>query len=112
MKIVNQENGQDIGLIKVQNTSENDETEVPDINDGKNEEEDSIREAEENDNISDGEKINNTVQEDETSRVSQDDNYHSAIDDDDLDDTIQFGHPVTNLFCQGTSEYQQQRKAV
>ena len=38
------------------------------------------------------------VQDDQTSRASQDDNYHTAIDDDDLDDTVQFGNPVTQPF--------------
>ena len=31
-------------------------------------------------------------------KASQDDNYHTVIDDDDLDDTIQFGNPVTQPF--------------
>ena len=35
---------------------------------------------------------------DQMSKASQDDNYHTAIDDDDLDDTIQFGNPVTQPF--------------
>ena len=31
-------------------------------------------------------------------QTSQDNNYHIAIDDDDLDNTIQFGNPVTQPF--------------
>ena len=51
-----------------------------------------------NDDISDGEDTANAVQDDQTSRSSQDDNYHTAIDDDDLDNTVQFSNPVTELF--------------
>ena len=32
------------------------------------------------------------------SKASQDDNYCTAIDDDDLDNTVQFGNPVTQPF--------------
>ena len=105
MKTVDQTNGQHIGLTKAQNTSSRDEPNVPDINSGQNEE-DNIQEAK---IIQTVKSPQNTVQEDQTSRVSQDDNYHTAIDDDDLDDTVQFGHLVMNFFCQGASEYQQQR---
>ena len=35
---------------------------------------------------------------DQTSKASQDDNYCTAIDDVDLDDTVQFGNPVTQPF--------------
>ena len=35
---------------------------------------------------------------DQTSKASQDDNYCTAIDDDDLDDTVQFGNPVSQPF--------------
>ena len=38
------------------------------------------------------------MQDDQTSKASQDDNYHTTIGDDDLDDTIQFGNPVTQPF--------------
>ena len=39
------------------------------------------------------------MQDDQTSKASQDDNYCTAIDDDDdLDDTVQFGNPVTQPF--------------
>ena len=38
------------------------------------------------------------MQDEQMSKASQDDNYHTAIDDDDLDDTIQFGNPVTQPF--------------
>ena len=94
MKTVNQIDGQDIGPTEVQNASDSDEPNVPDTNNGQNEE-DGIQEAEENDNTSDSEESDDTVQEDQTSRESQDYNYHSAINDDDLDDTVQFGHLVT-----------------
>ena len=33
-----------------------------------------------------------------TSKASQDENYHTAIGDNDLDDTVQFGNPVTQPF--------------
>ena len=39
------------------------------------------------------------IPDDQTSKASQDDNYHTAIDDDDLDDTVQFGKPVTQHSC-------------
>ena len=35
------------------------------------------------------------MQDDQMSRASQDDSYCTAIDDDDLDNTVQFGNPVT-----------------
>ena len=35
---------------------------------------------------------------DQTSKASQDDKYHPAIDDDNLDNTVQFGNPVTHPF--------------
>ena len=38
------------------------------------------------------------MQDDQTPRASQDDNYCTAIDDDDLDNTVQFGNPVTQPF--------------
>ena len=38
------------------------------------------------------------MQDDQTSKASQDDNYHTTIGDDDLDDTVQFGNPVTQPF--------------
>ena len=38
------------------------------------------------------------MQDDQMSKASPDDNYHTAIDDDDLDDTIQFGSPITQPF--------------
>ena len=38
------------------------------------------------------------MQDEQMSKASQDDNYYTAIDEDDLDDTIQFGNPVTQPF--------------
>ena len=38
------------------------------------------------------------MQDDQTSKASQENNYCTAIDDDDLDDTVQFGNPVTQPF--------------
>ena len=38
------------------------------------------------------------MQDDQTSKATQDDNYRTAIGDDDLDDTVQFGNPVTKPF--------------
>ena len=42
--------------------------------------------------------ISTMVQDGQISRTSQDDNYHTAIDDADLDNTVQFGNPVTQPF--------------
>ena len=52
----------------------------------------------EDDYISDDQDVDPAIQDDQTSRASQDDNYHTAIDDDDLDNTVQFGNPVTQPF--------------
>ena len=38
------------------------------------------------------------MQDDQKSKASQDDSYCTAIDDDDLDNTVQFGNPVTQPF--------------
>ena len=38
------------------------------------------------------------MQNEQMSKASQNDNYHTSIDGDDLDDTIQFGNPVTQPF--------------
>ena len=38
------------------------------------------------------------MQDDQTSKASQDNNYHTVIGDDDLDNTVQFGNPVTQPF--------------
>ena len=38
------------------------------------------------------------MQDDQMSKASQDDNYCTAIDNDDLDNTVQFGNPVTQPF--------------
>ena len=42
------------------------------------------------------------MQDDQMPKASQDDNYCTAIDDDDLDDTVQFGNPVTQPFLSGS----------
>ena len=41
---------------------------------------------------------NPAIPDDQTSKASQDDNYCTAIDDHNLDDTVQFGNPVTQPF--------------
>ena len=38
------------------------------------------------------------MQDNQMSRASQDDNYGTAINDEELDDTVQFGNPVTQPF--------------
>ena len=79
---------------EVQNTSDTDEREVQDLNSGQIED----NGEDGDDYIPDGRDIDNVVQDNQMSRASQDDNYHTAIGDDDLDDTVQFGNPVTQPF--------------
>ena len=99
MKKVDIPRDQNTGPTEVQNTSDTDERAVPDSNG--NQIEDNGTTPADNDGddyISDDQDIDIVVQDDQTSRASQDANYHTAIDDDDLDDTVQFGNPVTQPF--------------
>ena len=91
---------QDVGLTEAQNIEYTNERAVLDSTDGQIEDEGSIPEKNDQDPA---------LQDEQMSKASQDDNYCTAIDDDDLDDTIQFGNPVTQQFCQEMSEYPLQR---
>ena len=71
--------------------------EVQDLNSSQIEDNGSTPENDGDDYISDGQDIDTAVQDDQMSGASQDDNYHTAIDDD-LNDTVQFGNPVTQPF--------------
>ena len=48
--------------------------------------------------ISDDQDTNIATQDDQTYRAFKDNNYCTAIDNDDLEDTVQFSNPVTQLF--------------
>ena len=93
MKQVNTQEDQITGPTEVQNTGDTDERAVPELIDNQTEEDGTTAENNGDDYISDDQ--DPTMQEDRTSKASQDDNYHTAIYDDDLDDTVQFGNPVT-----------------
>ena len=85
-----------LGHIQDQNTGDIDDGTVPDIisiqiDDGGTDSENSHE-----DYVSNGQ--HPIMQDDQTSKASQDDNYCTVIDDDDLDDTVQFGNPVTQPF--------------
>ena len=71
---------------------------VSDLNGEQTKGTDTIQENGQEDDILSKQDIDIAVQDDQTSRMSQDDNYHTAIGDDDLDDTVQFGNPVTQPF--------------
>ena len=80
---------------EVDYTSNTDVKTVSDVNGEQTEDTNTIQENDQEDKILSNQDIDIVVQDDQTSRTSQDDNYHTAIDDDDLDDTLQFGNPVT-----------------
>ena len=75
-----------------------DEGAVPDFNGSQIEENGTTLDNDREDYISDDQDINPAMQDDQMSRASQDDNYRTAIDDDELDNTVQFGNPVTQPF--------------
>ena len=81
---------------EVQNIGDTDERAVLDLIDSQMEEDGTTPENNGNDYISDDQ--DPMMQDDQTSKASQDDNYHTAIGDDNLDDTVQFGNPVTQPF--------------
>ena len=83
--------GQDSESLLGQNMEEN---EVPDAQDTS----DTQVQDGGTDSQVDGQQPDTDIPDDQTLRASQEDNYQTAIDDDDQDDTIQFGHPVTQLF--------------
>ena len=94
---------QNTGPTQTQNTGEIDERTVQDLI-GSQIEDDGTNPESNGDNY-----ISNdpdpAMPDDQTSKASQDDNYHTAIVDDGLDNTLQFGNPVTSHSCQAVSEY-------
>ena len=95
VKKVNTQEDQNTGPTEVQNTGDTDEREVLDLIDSQTEEEGTTPENDGDDYISNDQ--DPAMQDNQTSKASQD-NYHTAIGDDDLDDTVQFGNPVTQPF--------------
>ena len=95
---VNKQEDQNTGPTEVQNTGDTDERAVLDLNGSQIEENGTTPDNGEHDYISDDQYINPVMQDDQMSRASQDDNYHTAIDDDNLENTVQFGNPVTQPF--------------
>ena len=87
---------QNVGLTEAQNTEHTNERAVLDSIDSQIEDDGSTPENNDHDYISDDQ--DPAMQDEQMSKASQDDNYHTAIDNDDLDDTIQFGNPVTQPF--------------
>ena len=97
LKKVNTPEDQNTGPTEAQNTEDTNERAVPDSFDSQIEEDGTSPENNDNDYISDDQ--DPAMQDDQTYKASQDDNYHTAINDDvNLDDTIQFGNPVTQPF--------------
>ena len=97
IKKVDTQEDQNTGSTEAQNTGEVDERAVPDSIDSNIEEDGTTPENDGDDYISDDQ--DPTMQDNQMSKASQDDNYRTAInDDDDLDDTVQFGNPVTQSF--------------
>ena len=88
---------QNTGPTETQNTGDADKRAVPDSIDSQIEEDGTTPENDGDDYRSDNQ--DPAMQDDQTSKASQDDNCHTAIDDDGgLDDTVQFGNPVTQPF--------------
>ena len=87
---------QNVGLTEAQNTEDTNEQAVLDSIESQIEDDGSTPENNDHDYISDNQ--DPAMEDDQMSKASQDDNYCTAIDDDDLDDTIQFGNPVTQPF--------------
>ena len=96
IKKVNTQEDQNTGPTEVQNTGDTDERAVPDLIGSQIEEDGTTPENDGDDYISDDQ--DPEMQDDKTSKVFQDDNHCTAIGDDDLDDTVQFGNPVTQPF--------------
>ena len=87
---------ENIGLTEAQNTEDPNERTVLDSINSQIEGDGSTPENNDHDYISDDQ--DPAMQDDQMSKASQEDNYCTTIDDDDLDDTIQFGNPVTQPF--------------
>ena len=99
-KKVDTQEDQNTGPIEIQNTGDVDERAAPHSIDSQKEEDGTTPDNNCDDYILDDQ--NPAMQDDQMSKASQDDNYHTTIDDDDddddLDDTVQFGNPVTQPF--------------
>ena len=93
LKQVDTPEDQITGPTEVQNTGDIDERPVLKLIGSQTEENDTTPENNSDGYISDDQ--DPTMQDDQTSKASQNDNYCPAIDDDDLDNTVQFGNPVT-----------------
>ena len=87
---------QNTGPTQAQNTGDIDERTPQDLIGSQIEDDGTNPESNCDDYISDDQ--DPAMQDDQTSKASQDDNYCTAIDDDDLDNTVQFGNPVTQPF--------------
>ena len=96
IKKVDTQEDQNAGPTEVQDTGDTDERAVPVSIGSQIEEDGTTPENDSDDYISDDQ--DPKMQDDQMSKASLDDNYHTAIDDDDLDDTVQFGNPVTQPF--------------
>ena len=96
VKKVNTQEHQITGPIEVQNAEDIDKRTVLDFIGSQIEDGGTNPESNGDDYISDDQ--DPSMPDDQTSKASQDDNYHTAIDDDDLDNTVQFGNPVTQPF--------------
>ena len=96
IKQVHMQKDQNIGLAEAQNTEDINERVVLDSIDSQMEEDGSTPENNDHDYILDDQ--DPAMHDDQMSKASQDDNYRTIIDDNDLDDTIQFGNPVTQPF--------------
>ena len=95
IKKVDTQEDQNTGPTEVQNKGDADERAVPDLIGSQIEEDDTTPENDGDDYISNDQ--DPAMQDNQTSKAFQDDNYHTAIGDD-LDDTVQFGNPVTQPF--------------
>ena len=96
VKKANTQEDQNTVPIEAQNIGDADERAVPDSIGNKIEEGCTTPENNGDDYLSSDQ--DPTMQDDQTSKASQDDNYQTANDDEDLDDTVQFGNPVTQPF--------------
>ena len=96
IKKVDTQGDQNTGPTEVQNTGDADDRAVPDLNGSQIEEDGTTPDDDGDDYISNNQ--DPVMQDDQTSKASQDDNYCTAIGDDDLDNTVQFGNPVTQPF--------------
>ena len=82
--------------VQAQSTGDIDERTVQDLIGSQIEDDGTNPESNSDDYISNDQ--DSVMPDDQTSKASQDDNYCTAIDDDNLDDTVQFGNPVTQPF--------------